>query len=82
MLEDRRVDGSGEVKLKYGNGQACWNGPRRSVEVELVCAKNNELREVREAQKCVYEATVGSPAVCRIEGAEGAPVQGKVKDEL
>lgn len=80
LLEDRRVDGTGEIRLKYENGQQCWNGPKRSVNVEMTCAEKNELREVRETQKCVYEYVIGSPVVCRQEKkAEGKK---GVKDEL
>lgn len=63
--------------LKYANGQQCWNGPKRSVSVELYCCAENEIRSVVEAEKCVYKFEVGTPAVCGAEGTEEKP-----KDEL
>lgn len=50
--------------MKYEDGQQCWNGPRRSVKAELYCSAVNELRDVREEEKCVYRFEVGTPAVC------------------
>jgi protein kinase C substrate 80K-H len=66
---------SGTV-LKHENGAQCWNGPKRSVAVELYCCAENEIRDVVETEKCVYRMEVGTPAVC--EGAE----KEAVKDEL
>lgn len=48
----------------YARGQKCWNGPERSAVVDLVCAVENEVRGVFEAEKCIYSLTVGTPAVC------------------
>lgn len=67
--------------MKYENGQQCWNGPKRSVNVGLYCSAINELRDVREEEKCVYRFEVGTPAVCG-EGAEGETFEEKVRDEL
>ncbi|CAD6949478.1 unnamed protein product [Tilletia laevis] len=38
----------------YANGAHCWNGPARSVNVQLSCGLENELVEVFEAEKCIY----------------------------
>ncbi|KAF8247762.1 hypothetical protein K440DRAFT_628334 [Wilcoxina mikolae CBS 423.85] len=67
------------MSLKYENGQQCWNGPKRSVEVQLYCCAENEIRSVVEAEKCVYRFEVGTPAVC-----ENSNEKAKVtaKDEL
>lgn len=67
--------------MKYENGQQCWNGPKRSVRVELYCSAVNELRDVREEEKCVYRFEVGTAAVCG-EGAEGETFEESVRDEL
>ncbi|KAF8537411.1 glucosidase II beta subunit-like-domain-containing protein [Trichophaea hybrida] len=67
------------MSLKYENGQQCWNGPKRSVEVQLYCCAENEIRSVVEAEKCVYRFEVGTPAVCE-NGNEKAKVT--AKDEL
>ncbi|KAI9823061.1 MAG: hypothetical protein M1832_002715 [Thelocarpon impressellum] len=76
---DGRGLGSGRrVALRYENGQACWNGPARSVLVVLGCGERDEIWRVREEEKCVYRFEGASPAVCEGEvegGKEG-------KDEL
>ncbi len=48
----------------YARGQRCWNGPERSAIVDLECATTNELRDVFEAEKCIYSIRVATPAVC------------------
>jgi protein kinase C substrate 80K-H len=53
--------------LKHDNGAQCWNGPKRSVAVELYCHAENELRNVAEMEKCVYRMEVGTPAACTEE---------------
>jgi len=71
--------GSGErLTMKHENGQACWNGPNRSVMVVLACAPTEEIWKVVEEEKCVYRMEVGTPAVCMNGGATG----GNGKDEL
>lgn len=67
--------------MKHEEGQQCWNGPRRSVKAELYCSAVNELRDVREEEKCVYRFEVGTPAVCG-EGAEAETSEENVRDEL
>jgi len=69
--------------IKHEDGQQCWNGPKRSVHVELYCSAENEVRNVVEAEKCVYKFEVGTPGVC--EGAGSAKQKGGKKtkrDEL
>lgn len=48
----------------YARGQKCWNGPERSAVVDLVCGVDNEVRDVFEAEKCIYSIKVATPAVC------------------
>lgn len=62
---DGRSLGSGErMVLRYEDGQACWNGPRRKTDVWLGCAETEEIWRVSEAEKCVYKMEVGTPAAC------------------
>ncbi|KDN36198.1 hypothetical protein K437DRAFT_260198 [Tilletiaria anomala UBC 951] len=56
----------------YDNGQRCWNGPDRSVFVNLVCDTKNGLLDVFEAEKCIYSMTVSTPAICFPPAAEAA----------
>ncbi len=50
--------------LTYDGGEYCWNGPARSLLVNLECGASNELVSVDEPRTCVYEALVRTPAVC------------------
>ncbi|CAL4106403.1 unnamed protein product [Meganyctiphanes norvegica] len=50
--------------MKYSNGQACWNGPSRSTDVNLVCGIENQLLSVTEPNRCEYLMVLQTPAVC------------------
>jgi protein kinase C substrate 80K-H len=77
---DGKSLGKGErMVLRYEDGQACWNGPRRKTDVWLGCAETEEIWRVSEAEKCVYKMEVGTPAACE-EVPEAKKATGK--DEL
>jgi len=61
----------------FTGGAKCWNGPERSVQVDLSCGTDNELLTVTEAEKCEYLITGTTPALCTSLEPEG-----NVKDEL
>lgn len=78
-------------KQRYRNGAKCWNGPFRSVNVELSCGKENEITSVTEPEKCEYKFKATTPALCWPEGETGKRPQAaqaesepevEVKDEL
>ncbi|KAF9506592.1 hypothetical protein BS47DRAFT_1425958 [Hydnum rufescens UP504] len=48
----------------YGNGERCWNGPERSVQLELSCGTENTLLTIAEPEKCEYHFTATTPALC------------------
>ncbi|KAI8620792.1 glucosidase II beta subunit-like-domain-containing protein [Chytriomyces sp. MP71] len=50
--------------MMFENGQHCWNGPHRSVEVAFECGPENKILTVSEPSKCEYAMRVQSPAVC------------------
>lgn len=82
--EEERHDGKGlgrgrRMVLRYEDGQNCWNGPRRSTDVWLACAEQDEVWRVSEQEKCVYKMEVGTPAACE-EVVEPGEAMGK--DEL
>lgn len=52
------------TRMKFGGGQKCWNGPARSLTVDLVCGTETKPGKVEEPSKCEYHATMTTPAVC------------------
>ncbi|RHZ74133.1 hypothetical protein Glove_227g94 [Diversispora epigaea] len=48
----------------YANGVRCWNGPERSVKLNLECGMDNEIISVVEPEKCEYHLKMKTPAVC------------------
>ncbi|KAF7354938.1 hypothetical protein MSAN_01408600 [Mycena sanguinolenta] len=51
-------------KQIYNRGTRCWNGPERSVALVLTCGTENALLTVAELEKCEYQITGTSPALC------------------
>eukprot|EP00455_Lapot_gusevi_P039674 TRINITY_DN4452_c0_g1_i13.p1 TRINITY_DN4452_c0_g1~~TRINITY_DN4452_c0_g1_i13.p1 ORF type:complete len:138 (+),score=23.73 TRINITY_DN4452_c0_g1_i13:298-711(+) len=51
-------------KMQFENGQTCWQGPARSIEVEFVCDSTNRIISVDEPSRCVYHAIMGTPIAC------------------
>ncbi|CCJ31052.1 unnamed protein product [Pneumocystis jirovecii] len=66
----------GVNKLYYHNGDQCWNGPSRSVVVELHCGIKNEIVSTIEYQRCMYFMKVFTPGACILPSYE------MPKDEL
>ncbi|THH10557.1 hypothetical protein EW146_g8342 [Bondarzewia mesenterica] len=62
----------------YKQGTKCWNGPHRSVILNLACGTENAIHTVEELEKCEYRLTGTSPALCLPLEDES----GKKKDEL
>ncbi|KAH9938712.1 endoplasmic reticulum protein [Fomitopsis serialis] len=52
------------TKQHYERGSKCWNGPHRSVTVLMSCGTENALHTVAEPEKCEYQLTMTSPALC------------------
>lgn len=55
---------SKDVYFHWTNGRSCWNGPKRSLKLKLVCHDSVELLLLTEPSMCVYEGDLGTPAVC------------------
>lgn len=49
----------------YLHGEKCWNGPERSVKVEVVCGIENKIVNVVEPSTCVYEMKFETPVICK-----------------
>ncbi|ORZ36806.1 glucosidase II beta subunit-like-domain-containing protein [Catenaria anguillulae PL171] len=55
----------------FENGATCWNGPARSVKVNLECGDKEEVKGVGEPNKCEYVMTFVTPAACGDEPVKG-----------
>ncbi|KAL1408832.1 hypothetical protein Q8F55_005646 [Vanrija albida] len=88
---DKAEAGSAEYyqRQKYTNGARCWNGPMRSVTLDLTCGTVNAITSVTEPEKCEYLFRGTTPALC-LPLEAGAPASASqvaaaaaaAKDEL
>lgn len=53
-------------RMKYEGGATCWNGPARSVVVNVVCGTINEITSASEPSRCEYEFDFSTPALCNL----------------
>ncbi|CAN3376987.1 hypothetical protein DIURU_001992 [Diutina rugosa] len=51
--------------LHYAQGDKCWNGPRRSADLKLVCGPEENVIMVSEPEKCRYFIEMTHPLACR-----------------
>jgi protein kinase C substrate 80K-H len=56
--------------FRFVDGESCWNGPKRSIEVSLRCGNEPRLFRVAEPSRCEYSAVLETPAVCQEVVAE------------
>jgi protein kinase C substrate 80K-H len=57
-------------KMKFSGGQKCWNGPERSLFVEVLCGLENKVLKVDEPSTCVYAMKFTTPAACTTAHAQ------------
>lgn len=58
-------------EIKFSNGHTCWNGPNRSLTVQLVCGPSPmKLFDIEEPSTCVYLAKLRTPVVCSEDDRE------------
>lgn len=51
-------------RQKYDGGVQCWNGPARSVVVNIACGVQDQLSAVSEPARCEYMYDFQTPAAC------------------
>ena len=51
-------------QFKFTDGEGCWNGPSRSITVDIACGGEAKLVDVKEPSRCEYSATLLTPAAC------------------
>lgn len=56
--------------MNFAQGDRCWNGPPRSIKVELECGKTEEIVSVEEPNRCAYHMKFKTPAVCESAAAD------------
>lgn len=56
--------GNGHAQMLFTNGQHCWNGPSRSLTVDVECGEANRILQVDEPEVCKYTARFVTPAAC------------------
>jgi hypothetical protein len=69
--------GSAAPAFSFTGGLACWNGPQRSLRVDVACGASNVLIKVEEPNRCEYRALFRSPAAC--DPAAAAALADKAK---
>ena len=58
--------------LNFQGGTPCWNGPARSLRVELQCGATHQLLKVDEPNRCEYRAHLATPAACTQQLADAS----------
>ncbi len=61
----------GETVMRFVNGDTCWQGPRRSMEVKLKCGSQDSFDAVSEPSRCTYAGVLTTPAFCSDDIVEG-----------
>jgi protein kinase C substrate 80K-H len=58
-------------RLEFTGGTKCWNGPQRSLAVDIECgALPMELYDIEEPSTCVYKAKLRAPIACDAQHRE------------
>ena len=52
-------------RMKYENGEKCWNGPSRSTVVKLKCGSEEKVTTAMEPNRCEYMMEFVTSAICQ-----------------
>jgi len=61
---DEAAAASASMSMLFQGGLACWNGPQRSLRLELRCGPATALTAVDEPSRCEYAGVLETPAAC------------------
>lgn len=50
--------------MDFTGGSTCWNGPSRSLKLQMECGVKEAMLAVDEPSKCTYVARFSTPAAC------------------
>ena len=64
-------DGEDNSVMKYTGGEKCWNGPNRSMTVQMVCGAEEAILSAGEPNRCEYAMEFATPASCKDPSAAG-----------
>ncbi|QLL34833.1 hypothetical protein HG536_0H02080 [Torulaspora globosa] len=59
-------EASNGLVLEYSGGDRCWNGPQRSAQLKVRCAKDFQITKVYEMTKCNYGIEMTGPIGCNL----------------
>lgn len=59
-------EASNGLLLEYSGGDRCWNGPQRSAQLKVRCAKNFQVTKVYEMTRCNYGIEMTGPIGCNL----------------
>ncbi len=84
------LEEGGAPRMRFGGGAHCWQGPARSLALELVCGADEAVSRVAEPSRCEYTARLATPAACsaaavdalRAEVAARRATAAAARDEL
>lgn len=58
-------EGDRYSRMKYENGEKCWNGPSRSTVVKLKCGSEEKVTAAMEPNRCEYLMEFITSAICQ-----------------
>ena len=53
-------------RMKFEDGEKCYNGPIRHVIVQLVCSPEEKIISIAEPNMCEYFMEIGTSSFCEI----------------
>ena len=83
-IEDSLANGNnatGGIVMQFANGETCFGGIQRSVDVFVTCHLKNEILRIDEDGLCKYELYFGTPAACSARRALALELEARAINE-